>query len=311
MGIGLYNNWGDTVFISLSADIGENFRAAEPARPNDRAGQGGVSHATGTFPVETRGLSKSFDARVVVDHVDLQVREREIFGLIGPNGAGKSTLIKMLTTLLPPTSGTGRVAGYDLTREPKAVRAHIGYVPQLLSADGALTGYENLLLSARLYLIPREERAQRIQDALKLTGLDASADRLAQQYSGGMLRRLEIAQSTLHRPAVLIMDEPTVGLDPVARDIVWDHIRELRDRYGTTILITTHMMEEAGALCDRLGILHKGRLEKVGTPAELMAEIGPRATLDDVFARVVGSDAETGGDSRNVSQERRSSAAHG
>jgi len=126
-----------------------------------------------------------------------------------------------------------------------------------------------------------------------------------------MLRRLEIAQSTLHRPAVLIMDEPTVGLDPVARDIVWDHIRELRDRYGTTILITTHMMEEAGALCDRLGILHKGRLEKVGTPAELMAEIGPRATLDDVFARVVGSDAETGGDSRNVSQERRSSAAHG
>src|ERR1019366_6103317 len=132
------------------------------------------------------------------EHVDLNIRNGEIFGLIGPNGAGKSTLIKMLTTLLPPTSGEARVAGCDLRREPKAVRRRIGYVPQLLSADGALTGYENLLLSARLYLIPRAQRALRIREALQMTGLTASADRLAQHYSGGMLRRLEIAQSTLH-----------------------------------------------------------------------------------------------------------------
>jgi ABC-2 type transport system ATP-binding protein len=261
--------------------------------------------------IETKGLSKSFDGRMVVDHVDLKVRDREILGLIGPNGAGKSTLIKMLTTLLPPTSGKGLVAGYDLIREPKAVRAHIGYVPQLLSADGALTGYENLLLSARLYLIPRVERAQRIQEALAMTGLATSADRLAQHYSGGMLRRLEIAQSTMHRPAVLIMDEPTVGLDPVARNTVWNHVRDLRDRFGTTILLTTHVMEEAGALCDRLGILHRGKLEKVGTPVELKAEIGPNATLDDVFARVVGNDSEAQGDYENVREARRGAIDHG
>jgi ABC-2 type transport system ATP-binding protein len=279
--------------------------------PKGQAGLGGVSTADRTLLIETKGLSKSFDGRVVVDRVDLHVRDREIFGLIGPNGAGKSTLIKMLTTLLPPTSGEGRVAGCDLRREPKAVRGRIGYVPQLLSADGALTGYENLLLSARLYLIPRAQRAPRIREALEMMELVASADRLAQHYSGGMLRRLEIAQSTLHRPAVLIMDEPTVGLDPVARNTVWNHVRDLRDRYGTTILLTTHVMEEADALCDRVGILHRGRLEKVGTAGELKAEIGPNATLGDVFAHVAGSDSESGGDFRDVRQTRRSAAEHG
>jgi len=265
----------------------------------------------GPLQIETRGLAKVFDGRTVVDHVDLAVRSGEIFGLIGPNGAGKSTLIKMLTTLLPPSAGEARVAGYDLRTRPQAVRARIGYVPQLLSADGALTGYENLLLSARLYLIPRAERLPRIREALAMTGLEAAADRLAQHYSGGMLRRLEIAQSTLHRPALLIMDEPTVGLDPVARDMVWDHVRDLRRRYGTTILITTHVMEEADALCDRVGILHGGRLEKVGTPAALKAEIGPDATLDDVFAAIAGHDKETEGDLHDVRLARRSAAEHG
>ena len=282
-----------------------------PDMPNDQTSLGNVSTGDATLLIETKALSKSFDAPPVVDHVDLHVREREIFGLIGPNGAGKSTLIKMLTTLLPPTSGEARIAGFDVRRNPQAVRSRIGYVPQLLSADGALTGYENLLLSARLYLIPRGQRAQRIQEALEMTELTASADRLAQHYSGGMLRRLEIAQSTLHRPAVLIMDEPTVGLDPVARNTVWNHVRDLRERSGTTILLTTHVMEEADALCDRVGILHQGRLEKVGTPAELKAEIGPNATLDDVFVRVAGSDSENAGDFRDARQMRRNAAEHG
>lgn len=261
--------------------------------------------------IETVGLSRDFAGRTVVDSVTFQVQEREIFGLIGPNGAGKSTLIKMLTTLLPASRGTARVAGADVARDPAAVRGHIGYVPQLLSADGALTGYENLLLSARLYLIPRAEREGRIREALEMTGLTEAANRPAQHYSGGMLRRLEIAQSTLHRPAVLIMDEPTVGLDPVARHTVWDHVRDLRDRFGTTILITTHAMEEADMLCDRIGILHQGKLERIGTAAELKAAVGPEATLDDVFAEVAGHDVDFGGDFRDIGRTRRSIAKHG
>jgi ABC-2 type transport system ATP-binding protein len=279
--------------------------------PNNRSSPGGISTDDGPLLIETKELSKSFDGRVVVDRVGLRIRAREVFGLIGPNGAGKSTLIKMLTTLLPPTSGQASVAGCDIRREPRKVRGRIGYVPQLLSADGALTGYENLLLSARLYLIPRAQRAQRIREALEMTELVASADRLAQHYSGGMLRRLEIAQSTLHRPPMLIMDEPTVGLDPVARKTIWHHIHDLRDRFGTTILLTTHVMEEADALCDRVGILHNGRLEKIGTPAELKAEIGPDATLDDVFAHVAGGETDSEGDFRDIRLARRSAAKHG
>ena len=145
-----------------------------PDMPNDQTSLGNVSTGGATLLIETKALSKSFDGRAVVDRVDLHIREREIFGLIGPNGAGKSTLIKMLTTLLPPTSGEARVAGFDVRRNPQAVRSRIGYVPQLLSADGALTGYENLLLSARLYLIPRGQRAQRIQEALEMTELTAA-----------------------------------------------------------------------------------------------------------------------------------------
>lgn len=259
----------------------------------------------------TRGLTKSFGDHVVVDNVDLSIKPGEIFGLIGPNGAGKSTLIKMLTTLLPPSSGAADVAGFSIIKEPREVRRRIGYVPQVLSADGALTGYENLQLSARLYVIPLAERAERIRDALELTGLTGAADRPAAQYSGGMLRRLEIAQSTLHRPRVLIMDEPTVGLDPVACHAVWDHIRGLRSRFGTTILLTTHMMDEAAALCDRIGILHRGRLEQQGTPQELEAALGPKATLDDVFADVAGHDLESSGNLHDIRQTRRSAAEHG
>jgi ABC-2 type transport system ATP-binding protein len=260
--------------------------------------------------VETFDLTRRFGEFTAVNGVSLAVRPGEIFGLIGPNGAGKSTLVKMLTTMLPPTSGCGFIAGYDIVRAPAKVRAHIGYVPQLLSADGALTGYENLLFSARLYLIPRREREARIRAALKRMGLTEAADRLVQSYSGGMIRRLEIAQSMIHEPPVLFMDEPTVGLDPAARRAVWDHVRQLRETLGTTILMTTHLMEEADEMCDRIGVLHAGNLEETGTPEELKARLGPGATLNDVFAHITGAEIDPGGSYRDVRQTRRSFQSH-
>jgi ABC-2 type transport system ATP-binding protein len=256
-------------------------------------------------------LTRAFGDRIVVREVSFAVRPGEIFGLIGPNGAGKSTMVKMLTTLLPPTSGGARVAGFDIDHEAQKVRAHIGYVPQLLSADGALTAYENLLLSARLYLIPRREREARIAMALRDMGLEEAKDRLVQTFSGGMIRRLEIAQSMLHNPAVLFMDEPTVGLDPVARHGVWDRVRALRERFGTTMLLTTHLMDEADVLCDRIGVLHAGVLEAIGTPAELKARVGPEATLDDVFAAIAGGQIADEGSFRSVRAERRAERARG
>jgi ABC-2 type transport system ATP-binding protein len=256
-------------------------------------------------------LTRAFGDRVVVRDVSFAVRRGEIFGLIGPNGAGKSTLVKMLTTMLPPTSGAARIDGLDIVRDAQKVRARIGYVPQLLSADGALTAYENLLLSARLYLIPRREREARIAAALREMELDEAKDRLVQTFSGGMIRRLEIAQSMLHNPAVLFMDEPTVGLDPVARHGVWDRVRDLRDRFGTTMLLTTHLMDEADALCDRIGVLHAGALEAVGTPAELKARVGPQATLDDVFAAIAGGQIADEGSFRAVREGRNAERAHG
>ncbi len=256
-------------------------------------------------------LTRAFGDRVVLREVTFAVRPGEIFGLIGPNGAGKSTLVKMLTTMLPPTSGAARIDGFDVVRDAQEVRGRIGYVPQLLSADGALTGYENLLLSARLYLIPRGEREARIDAALREMELEEAKDRLVQTYSGGMIRRLEIAQSMLHNPAVLFMDEPTVGLDPVARHSVWERVRGLRQRFGTTMLLTTHLMDEADALCDRIGVLHAGALEAVGTPAELKARVGPQATLDDVFAAIAGGQIADEGSFRSVLEGRRAERAHG
>ena len=256
-------------------------------------------------------LTRAFGDRVVVRDVSFAVRPGEIFGLIGPNGAGKSTLVKMLTTMLPPTSGRARIDGLDIVDDAQEVRGRIGYVPQLLSADGALTAYENLLLSARLYLIPRREREARIDAALREMELEDAKDRLVQTYSGGMIRRLEIAQSMLHNPAVMFMDEPTVGLDPVARHGVWDRVRSLRERLGMTILLTTHLMDEADVLCDRIGVLHAGVLEAVGTPAELKARVGPQATLDDVFAAIAGGQIADEGSFRSVREGRRAERARG
>jgi ABC-2 type transport system ATP-binding protein len=257
--------------------------------------------------IETRDLTRVFDGVRAVDRVTLTVPGGTIFGLLGSNGAGKSTLIKILTTLLPPTSGSARVAGHDVVRAAQLVRARIGYVPQLVSADSQLTGRENLLMSARLYGVPRREQAQRIGDALAFMDLGEAADRLVRGYSGGMIRRLEIAQALLHGPEVLFLDEPTVGLDPVARQTVWARLDQLRARGATTMLLTTHDMEEAETLCDRIAILHRGAVQADGTLAELCARFGERR-LEDIFIRAASGAVETGGDFRAVARQRR--AAH-
>jgi ABC-2 type transport system ATP-binding protein len=255
--------------------------------------------------IRTRELTKRFGECLAVDRVTLDIAPQQNVGLLGPNGAGKSTLIKMLTTLLPPTSGQGWVTGLDIGREAARVRGAIGYVPQMLSADGTLTGYENLLTSARLYGVPRRERAQRIQDALDLMGLGDAAHTPVRGYSGGMIRRLEIAQAMLHRPAVLFLDEPTVGLDPAARDAMWAHLRELQQQLQTTILLTTHYMEEAEQLCDRVAILDRGRIVADGSPAQLKARAGQAASLEEAFIRLTGSQMESGGNFRDVVRTRR------
>jgi ABC-2 type transport system ATP-binding protein len=258
-----------------------------------------------TYAIKTSELTRQFGHLVAVDHIELRVPYREVFGLLGANGAGKSTVIKMLTTLLPPTSGSAEVGGFDIIESPGEVRRLIGYVSQLLSADGALTGYENLRLSAKLYGLQRAERNIRIADALDFMGLSDSARKLVKTYSGGMIRRLELAQAMLHRPAILFLDEPTIGLDPVARHMVWDRLLDLRRDHGLTVLITTHDMEEAEALCDKLAILHEGRVSVVGKPAELRAGLGANATMNDVFAHYAGGLIHEGGTFSEVAQTRR------
>ena len=244
-----------------------------------------------------------------MNDLSLTVFSEEIFGLIGPNGAGKTTTIKMLTTLLPPTSGRATIAGFDVGRSPSEVRWNIGYVPQLISADAQVTGFENLWILGALYQIPRPERRARIRATLELLGLSQVADELVRNYSGGMIRRLEIAQALLHRPRVLFLDEPTVGLDPVARVTVWEQIEHLRQEYGTAILLTTHYMEVADRLCDRVGVLHRGKLVATGSPAELKASLGrPEATLEDVFTHYAGEQVELAGEYRSTGRTRRVAA---
>ena len=257
------------------------------------------------FAVKSTELTRRFGSLTAVDRVSLDIPYGAIFGLLGANGAGKTTLVKMLTTLLPPTSGTADVGGFDIIKAPARVRGRIGYVPQLLSADGALTGYENLRLSAKLYGLPAAERGARIEDALSFAGLADAARKLVKTYSGGMIRRLELAQAMLHRPAILFLDEPTIGLDPMARHSVWDRLRDLRANYRMTVLITTHDMEEAETLCDELAILHAGRVAVVGRPSALRAELGAEASMDDVFARYAGGGIQESGDFRRVAETRR------
>ncbi len=256
--------------------------------------------------LETHSLTRRFDTLIAVYPLDLTVEPGEVFGLLGPNGAGKTTTIKMLTTLLPPTSGSATVAGFDIVRQANLVRRVIGYVPQMISADGTLTGRENLMVFARLYDIPRRECDERVNNSLAFMGLADSADKLVREFSGGMIRRLEIAQSMLHRPPVLFLDEPTVGLDPNARRTVWEHIQELRKNYRMTIFLTTHLMEEADSLCDRVAIMHHGEVAALGTPEELKSGIGgENNTLDDVFIHYTGDELDSGGSYRETQRTRR------
>ena len=256
--------------------------------------------------IDIRHLVKQFGEKAAVNDISFQVARGEVFGLLGPNGAGKSTTIKMLTTLLPPTAGEASVNGYNIARQTEAVRRSIGYVPQALSADGALTGYENLLVFAKLYDLPKEKRQNRIEEVLSFVGLMDASQQLVRTYSGGMIRRLEVAQSLLHQPKVLFLDEPTVGLDPVARQAIWDHLMSLREETGMTIFLTTHSMEEADSLCNRVGIMHRGQIAVIGTPAELKAQVGDEdTTLNDVFVYYAGDALESGGSYRETSRARR------
>jgi ABC-2 type transport system ATP-binding protein len=243
-------------------------------------------------------LSYRYGDHLALDAVDLRIERGEIFGLLGPNGAGKTTTIRIANTLLPVQEGRIEVLGFDVSRAKMAVRRRIGYVPQQLSIEAALTGRQNVTWFARLFDVPKRQRRAQVDDALELMGLTDAADRLAATYSGGMVRRLELAQALVNRPELLVLDEPTVGLDPVARDGVWQRVAELRDATGMSVLLTTHYMEEADLLCDRIALLHLGRVEAVGDPVRLRLALGPEATLEDVFRHSTGNELDERGEAR-------------
>ncbi|MEY9942142.1 ABC transporter ATP-binding protein [Streptacidiphilus sp. MAP5-3] len=242
------------------------------------------------------GLDYAFGPTKAVDHIDLQVGQGEAFGLLGPNGAGKTTAIRAITTLLPVPAGKIEVFGLDCATQKMRVRRMLGYVPQQLSADGGLTGRENVELFARVFDVPRSERRARVAEALSAVDLLDVADRLAATYSGGMVRRLELAQALVSAPKLLILDEPTIGLDPLARASVWECIAQVRAATGMTVLVTTHYMDEANEHCDRIALMHKGTIRAEGTPerlrADLAAETGvdpDRVSLEDVFRHYAGA----------------------
>ena len=219
--------------------------------------------------IEVDHLTKKFGDLVAVNDIVFDVADREIFGLLGPNGAGKTTLIRMLTTLTPPTSGTARVAGHDIRIEADAVRHAIGVIPQAFTSDPELTADENMLIHAKLYGVSAEKRGPLIHELLQSVDLLKFRGALVRTFSGGMRRRLEIARGLVHSPKILFLDEPTTGLDPVSRTNVWEMIRSLRERSELTILLTTHYMEEADKLCERIAIVDHGKLAALDTPTRL------------------------------------------
>ncbi len=259
--------------------------------------------------ITVTNLVKRFGDFAAVDDISFGVKEREIFAFLGPNGAGKTTTIKMLITLLTPTSGTGAVDGRDIVRDAAGVRRVIGYVPQMISVDGTLTAYENLMLMARLYDIPRRQRNQRIGEILSFLKLEQHSGSLVRTFSGGMIRKLEVGQAMLHHPRVLFLDEPTTGLDPVAKQSVWEHLQELRSRFGTTIFFSTHNMDEAQDVAGQIAIMNAGKIVAAGTSPELIAKTGKEgATLEDAFIFLTGGTMqETGsfGDIRRARQRER------
>ena len=244
--------------------------------------------------IDCRHLTHRYGDFTAVDDLTLRVEVGETLGLLGPNGAGKTTVVKLLTTLAPIQSGEVRIFGLDARRNTMDVRYNLGYVPQQVSIEPALTGRQNVEWLARLYDVPRRERAARVTEALASMGLIDVADALAKTYSGGMVRRLELAQALVTRPSLLILDEPTVGLDPIAREGVWSQVQRMQRDFDMTVLMTTHYMEEADVLCDRVALMDRGVLRAVGTPAELKTKVGPHASLEDVFRHYAGSDLHVG-----------------
>jgi ABC-2 type transport system ATP-binding protein len=249
------------------------------------------------------GLVVRFGDIEAVRGISFEVADGEVFGLLGPNGAGKTTTLRVLTTLLRPTAGSASVAGHDVRREALAVREAIGYVPQAISIDGALTADENLEFYARVTGVPRRERAARIDQAIEAMHLEPFLDRLGRTLSGGMLRRLEVATALLNRPRVLFLDEPTVGLDPTARQLVWERLAVLREQAGTTLVVTTHLMEEAERQCGRIAIMDLGEIVAEGTPTELRTTFQV-PTLEDVFTTATGHRLEEGGGFRDARARR-------
>jgi ABC-2 type transport system ATP-binding protein len=226
-----------------------------------------------TNAIEVDHLTKKFGELVAVNDVSFNVAQREIFGLLGPNGAGKTTLIRMMTTLTPPTSGTARIAGHDIRTDADAVRHALGVIPQAFTSDPELTAKENVAIHAKLYGVPAEKRDVLVDRLLESVELLKFRDALVRTFSGGMRRRLEIARGLVHSPRILFLDEPTTGLDPVSRTNVWEMIRALRDQSELTILLTTHYMDEADKLCDRIAIVDHGKLVALDTPTRLKDSI--------------------------------------
>jgi ABC-2 type transport system ATP-binding protein len=234
--------------------------------------------------IEVEEITKRFGDFTAVDRVTFNVEHGEIFGLLGPNGAGKSTLIRMLTTLLVPTSGTARVNAFDVRRFPGEVRESIGVIPQAMTSDLDLSAAENILIFAKLYGVPREKRARAIKEALQAVELDEWADKPVKNLSGGMRRRLEIARGLVHAPRILFLDEPTTGLDPVSRVAVWEMLSRLKKQRDLTILLTTHYMDEADKLCERVAIVDHGKLVALNSPMTLKASIPGTYVLEASFS---------------------------
>jgi ABC-2 type transport system ATP-binding protein len=236
------------------------------------------------YDVEVDNLTKSFGDFRAVDGLSFTVGHGEVFGLLGPNGAGKSTLIRMLTTLVPPTSGTARILGYDVAKAANDVRASIGVIPQAMTSDLDLSAAENMSIFAKLYGIPREKRRRTIDELLAAVDLSEWADKPVKNFSGGMRRRLEIARGLVHQPKVFFLDEPTTGLDPVSRVAVWEMLSRLKRERDLTILVTTHYMDEADKLCDRIAIVDHGKLVALDSPLKLKASIPGKNILEVSFS---------------------------
>lgn len=236
------------------------------------------------FAVEVENLTKCFGDFCAVDHLSFTVEHGEVFGLLGPNGAGKSTLIRMLTTLLPPTSGTARINGFDIIRSASEVRQCIGVIPQAMTSDLDLSAYENMNIFAKLYGIPGEKRHRIIRELLEAVDLGQWADKPVKMFSGGMRRRLELARGLVHEPKIFFLDEPTTGLDPVSRVAVWEMLSHLKQKQDLTILVTTHYMDEADKLCDRTAIIDHGKVVALDSPLKLKASIPGKNILEVSFS---------------------------